>query len=342
MFQLEKLVRQNILSLEAYSTARHEFSGEEGIFLDANENPFGSLNRYPDPYQNELKLELSKRKGLAAKNVFVSNGSDEVIDLCFRIFCSPGKDKALICTPTYGMYEVAAGINQVDLIKLPLNGTFQIDLTLLEKQLLKDKRIKLIILCSPNNPTGNTLENIEEVLEKFNGIVLVDEAYIDFSNTPSFIERLSKYPNLIVCQTFSKAWGLAAARMGAAYASAEIIAVFNKVKAPYNVSSYSQKIALEALKEYSSFEQQKNKILEQRKWLEKELAELRVVKKVFPSCANFVLVEVVDADIVYKMLALEGIIVRNRNSAIRNCIRITVGKPKENQKLIEVMKELSA
>ncbi len=237
MFNLKEIVRPNILSLKAYSSARDEFSGKEGVFLDANENPYGELNRYPDPHQKELKQKLSGLESISTENIFIGNGSDEVIDLAFRIFCTPGVDKALTFTPTYGMYEVSAAINAIDLIRIPLNEEFQIDLKGV-KSFLTNKNLKLILIASPNNPTGNSFDRatIEYLLENFNGIVFIDEAYIDFAASASWISSIKKYPNLIVSQTMSKAWGLAAARVGTAYANEEIIQLFNKIKPPYNVS----------------------------------------------------------------------------------------------------------
>ncbi len=340
MFELnDKIVRKNILDLKPYSSAREEYSGTDGIFLDTNENPFGELNRYPDPYQKELKKKLSKIKSVASENIFIGNGSDEVIDLTYRIFCNPGKDKALTFSPGYGMYEVSAQINDIELIKVPLNNSFQIDFNVAEKY-LNDKSLKLIFVCSPNNPTGNIINNIELLLQKFKGVLIIDEAYIDFSKTDSFIIKIKEFPNLIVSQTFSKAWGLAASRVGTAYASAQIISLFNKVKPPYNVSGLNQKAALKALENFPEFEKRKSIILKQKIWLEKQLQGISVVKKIYPSDANFILVEVTDVENVYNKLANKKVIVRNRNNLVKNCIRITVGTPDENKKLIKELSEL--
>lgn len=336
---ITKLVRKNILSLKPYSSARDEFSGTDGVFLDANENPFGELNRYPDPHQKELKTKLGEIKSVPVASIFVGNGSDEVIDLTFRIFCNPGKDKALIFTPTYGMYEVSAEINDVELIKVPLTSEFQINYNALENY-LSDENLKLIFICSPNNPTANSLANIEKVLQKFNGIVIVDEAYIDFSKAGSFLTKIDQFPNLIVMQTFSKAWGLAAARVGMAYSNDLIISLYNKVKPPYNVSELNQNAALNALKDISGFEKRKAIILEQRTWLQNQLAELDVVIKIYPSDANFLLVEMTDANRVYNELVNQKVIARNRHSVIQNCIRITVGSPEENKILVDALKRL--
>ncbi len=339
MFNLDKLVRKNILALQPYSSARDEYKGKDAIFLDANENPFGELNRYPDPKQIELKKKLSEIKNIALNNIFVGNGSDEVIDLAYRIFCEPGVDKALTFTPTYGMYDVSAGVNDVDLIKIPLNDQFQIDLDAVENS-LKDEKLKLIFICSPNNPTGNNMDKIESIIEKFNGIVFIDEAYIDFSNADSFIKKIKRYPNIIISQTFSKAWGLAAARVGTAYASEEIIALYNKVKPPYNVSKLNQEEALKTLLAVDNFDKNKAIILKEREKLINNLSALPIVKKIYPSDANFILVEVDDANTLYEKLVASKLITRNRNSVVKNCLRITVGSKKENEELIKVIQEL--
>jgi histidinol-phosphate aminotransferase len=336
MFNLEKLVRKNILALQPYSSARDEYKGKDAIFLDANENPFGELNRYPDPKQLELKKKLSEIKDIATENIFVGNGSDEVIDLAYRIFCEPGKDKVLTFTPTYGMYDVSAAINNVALIKVPLTNDFQIDFETIENY-IKDEHLKLIFICSPNNPTGNNIDNIERIIENFNGIVFIDEAYIDFSKADSFIKKIAQYPNIIVSQTFSKAWGQAAIRVGTAYASKEIIALCNKVKPPYNVSKLNQDAALEALLAGDTFEKNKEMILQERKKLIASLSTLPIVKKIYPSDANFILIEVDDANTLYETLVAAKVITRNRNSVVRNCLRITVGSEEENEKLISIL-----
>jgi histidinol-phosphate aminotransferase len=337
--EIGKLVRKNILNLKPYSSARDEFSGTDGVLLDANESPFGELNRYPDPHQNELKKRLGELRSVSPENIFVGNGSDEVIDLTFRIFCNPGKDKALIFPPTYGMFEVSAEINEAELIKIPLTPSFQIDFEALENY-LDDETLKLIFICSPNNPTGNSPENIDAILQKFKGIVIVDEAYIDFSNKSSFIPKINRYPNLIVLQTFSKAWGLAAARVGMAYADVQIISLFNKIKPPYNVSEPNQQAALKALENTEAFEKRKSILLEQRVWLVNQLSLSAVVKKVYPSDANFLLVEVTDANTIYRELVGQKVITRNRHSMITNCLRITVGTPEENQMLIAALNNI--
>lgn len=340
MFDLTKIVRPNIQALKPYSSARDEFKGTATAYLDANENPYGMFNRYPDPLQKQLKEALSAAKGVAQENIFVGNGSDEAIDLCYRIFCEPGKDSALTFTPTYGMYRVSADINNVALTELPLDKNFQIDI---EKALpaLADETLKLVFVCSPNNPTGNSLNGIETLLQNFNGIVVVDEAYIDFSPHTSLTQKLAQYPNLIVLQTFSKAWGLAAARVGLAYASAEVISYFNKVKPPYNISRLNYTVALAAVSQPEIFETQKAALIAERLRMVKCLQRIKRVKKVYPSDANFLLVAVKDADHIYDHLVLKGIIVRNRHSVVRDCLRITIGSPKENDLLILALKDLS-
>ena len=340
MFKLKNIVRENIFNLKAYSSARNEFSGTEGVFLDANENPFGELNRYPDPNQRELKEKLSELKSVPVENIFIGNGSDEIIDLTYRIFCNPGADKALTFSPTYGMYQVSAEINNIKLTSILLDSSFQIDFKTLDN-ILEDKSIKLIFICSPNNPTGNIINDIDKLLNKFNGIVFVDEAYIDFSNTDSWISKINKYPNLIVSQTFSKAWALASARVGVAYAHVDIISIFNKVKAPYNVSALNQKAALEALNNHSEFEKTKDMIMTQREILKKKLSIMYIVKKMYDSDSNFILIEVEDADNVYNELINRKVITRNRNSLVKNCIRITVGSARENEQLLTALTEIS-
>ncbi len=338
---IKNLVRKNILNLKPYSSARDEFEGENGIFLDANENPFGELNRYPDPYQLKIKQKLSELNQISTENIFLGNGSDEVIDLAFRIFCEPKKDKVLTFSPTYGMYEVSANINDVELINLELNKDFQINLENL-KPYLNDENLKIIFICSPNNPTGNSIKNIKYILENFNGIVFIDEAYIDFSPEESFRNQIKNYPNLIVSQTFSKAWGMASVRVGIAYASKKIIKFYNKVKPPYNISQLNQDAILNTLNDEKINQVSENIkiILEEKKSLIQNLKKLNLVKTIFPSDANFVLIEVDNADSVYQELVNQNVIIRNRNSVIKNCLRITVGSPEENQKLIETLQNI--
>ncbi|MCU0472687.1 MAG: histidinol-phosphate transaminase [Bacteroidales bacterium] len=341
MSDLDKLVRPNVLSLTPYSCARDEFQGNEGIFLDANENPFGTLNRYPDPYQKELKNVISNIKGVPAKNIFLGNGSDEIIDLCFRIFCRPGTDRALTFTPTYGMYEVSAAVNDVGIIKLPLNKNFQIDIDTLNP-FFSDENLKLILICSPNNPTGNCMNRagLETILARFNGIVLLDEAYNDFADEPSFTDEISRYPNLIVMQTFSKAYGMASVRVGMAFANHGIIRYFNKMKPPYNISTVNQKTVLQNLKKQKRLKEQVSKIKDERMRLAENLKNLSFVKHVYPSDANFLLVQVSDAGYIYNYLIERKIIVRNRSSIINNCLRITVGTKTENNKLMNALEKI--
>ncbi|MEL0642981.1 histidinol-phosphate transaminase [Olleya sp. Ti.3.14] len=336
---INNLVRANIKALKPYSSARDEFKGTADVFLDANENPFGDLNRYPDPQQKEIKDKLSAIKKVATDQIFIGNGSDEVIDLAFRIFCEPGKDKVLTFTPTYGMYNVSANINNIEVIEQPLINDFQINLNQLQPY-LDFEDVKIIFICSPNNPTGNSLnpDDIEYILENFNGIVIVDEAYIDFSAQASFIKNIDKYDNLIVSQTFSKAWGLAGVRVGVAYASQSIITLYNRVKPPYNVSTLNQEAVLKSLNNLEEVTQNIETILEERTKLKEALSKLEIVKKIYPTDANFLLVEVEDANKTYQYLIEQKVIIRNRNTQVKNCIRITVGTPEENNTLIETLK----
>jgi histidinol-phosphate aminotransferase len=339
MVDVKNLVRENVLKLTPYSCARDEFTGNTGIFMDANENPFGKLNRYPDPYQKELKRAISKFKGMASEKIFLGNGSDEIIDLCFRVFCNPGVDRALIFTPTYGMYEVSAAVNDIEILKIPLNESFQIDLKKLNPH-FTDRKLKLIFVCSPNNPTGNAMnyDSVEYILRSFNGIVVIDEAYIDFSDKPSFIGLIDKYPNLILMQTFSKALGLAAVRVGMAFSDPLIIQYFNKLKPPYNISAINQKAALKKLGRIMEYNDQVSKIIKEKERLSAELEEMELTEKVYPSDANFLLVKVKDATGIYHSLVDKNIIVRNRSSVIGNCLRITIGKRSENNRLIKTLK----
>lgn len=341
MFELNKITRPNIEKLKAYSSARDEFTGISGVFLDANENPFGELNRYPDPYQKDLKNEINKSIGISPNNIFIGNGSDEVIDLLFRVFCIPSIDKALTFTPTYGMYDVSAGINNIELIKAPLNDVFDIDFNTV-RGYLSDPQLKLILICSPNNPTGNCPDftTVEKIIENFGGIVLVDEAYINFSTKKSFADLIDKYPNLIVSQTMSKAWGLAAARIGMAFGNSSIIDLLNKVKPPYNISGLNQNAAIESLKKQDEFLVNKEQILQNKAKLYQELNNLDSITRIYPSDTNFFLVECRDAEKIYNALINKKIIVRNRNKVIKNCLRITVGTVDENQLLIEELKSI--
>lgn len=335
MKTIKNLVRKNIVDLKAYRSARDEFNGKDGVFLDANENPFGPLNRYPDSYQSDLKNTLAALKKIENQHLFIGNGSDEVIDLAIRIFCNPGKDKIIICPPTYGMYEVAANINDVKIERIELDENFQ-----LKTEKIISSNAKMVFICSPNNPTGNDIDGIQTIIENFNGIVFIDEAYIDFSSKPSLIEKIKKYPNIIVSQTLSKAWGRAAIRIGVAYASAEIINYFNKVKAPYNVSTINQIEAIRLLQNVETFNLNLNRIIKQKDWLIKKLLENDLVVQIYPSATNFLLVKVKDANLIYQKLIKQKLIVRNRNTVIENTLRITVGTEEENEKLIELLKKI--
>jgi len=341
MVDINKLVRENVLRLTPYSCARDEFNGKTGIFMDANENPYGNLNRYPDPYQRDLKKAISKVKGIEEEKIFLGNGSDEIIDLCFRIFCNPGIDKALIFPPTYGMYEVSASVNDIEILKVPLNESFQINLQKV-KSVFSDKRLKLIFICSPNNPTANSMNfaDIEYIIAEFNGIVLIDEAYIDFSEKPSVIRLVDKYPNLILMQTLSKAFGLASVRVGMAFSNPAIVQYFNKMKPPYNISTINQKAALYKLDNIDGYNNQIIKIKQERERLSANLIKMKIIEKVYPSDANFLLVKVKNADYIYKTLVDKNIITRNRSRVINNCLRITVCKKTENDKLVNALKSI--
>ena len=341
MNKLKSIVRDNILQLSPYSSAREEYSSSKEILLDANENPYGLLNRYPDPFQNKLRVSLSKMKKISKASIFIGNGSDQIIDLAFRVFCNPGIDKALTFIPTYGMYQVSADINNVELIKLALNKDFQIEKEGL-KTLLKNPSIKLLFLCSPNNPTGNCI-NIEDILflaKNFSGIVVIDEAYIDFSSRPSAIQLINSFPNLIVVQTLSKAWGLAGARIGIAYSNPELIRLFNKIKPPYNVSELNQRAACEALAKKRDYINQKRAILNEKEKLVNQLDEMEEVIKVFPSETNFLLVQFKNPKKIVRRLQKNRIIVRDRTKEIEGCLRITVGTAKENKLLVNKLKQI--
>lgn len=329
MDNINNLIRKNILSLTPYSSARDEYKSSQGIFLDANENPFGNLNRYPDPYQWRLKQVLSSQKKTGIENILIGNGSDEIIDLVQRVFCEPKEDKIIICPPTYGMYEVYANINNIEVISIPLTDDFQ-----LNTEAILAQNAKILYLCSPNNPTGNVLENLEYIIENFNGIVFLDEAYIDFSEQPSLVSKISQYSNLIVSQTFSKARGLAAVRVGIAYANQAVISVLNKVKPPYNVSQLNQETAVKSLADEANFKSNVQLIISEREKLKISLLELDFVIKIYPSEANFLLVEMENATAIYNSLIEQQIITRNRSSVVKNTIRITIGTPRENQQLL--------
>jgi histidinol-phosphate aminotransferase len=351
-FNLDKLVRENIKNLKPYSSARHEFTGKASVFLDANENAYGSpgssplgeagvrLNRYPDPLQWQLKFQLARIKGVPAENIFIGNGSDEVIDLVYRIFCNPGKDNVIICQPTYGMYEVSANINDVEIKKVNLTKDFQLDVDGILEAV--DANTKLLFICSPNNPTGNNMkrEDVEVLLNNFPGIIIIDEAYINYSKQKTFIQELTEYPNLIVMQTLSKAWGLAALRLGLCYASMDIIDLYNKVKPPYNINEASQQLGLEALNDTTTVNNWIKEVVEQKEVLIKILPQFSFVGTIYPSDANFILVKVKDANHLYDYLSSNEVIVRNRSKEVHceNCLRITIGTPEENNALINLLK----
>ena len=343
MKDLKELTRPNIRALKPYSSARDEYSGAEAsVFLDANENPYNTPNnRYPDPMQRELKNLIAPVKKVKPENVFLGNGSDEAIDLVYRAFCRPGVDNVVAIDPTYGMYQVCAEVNDVEYRKVLLDENYQFTADRLLAA--TDDNTKLIFLCSPNNPTGNALdrEEMEKTLSAFQGLVVIDEAYSDFSDAPSFLLDLEKHPNLIVFQTFSKAWGCAAIRLGMAFASPEIIAIFSKIKYPYNVNQLTQKQAMEMLYRYYEIERWVKTLKEERENLESEFVKLPCTVKIFPSDANFFLVRVTDAVKIYNYLVAEGIIVRNRNSVslCGNCLRVTVGTRNENERLVEALEK---
>ncbi|HEY5918981.1 MAG TPA: histidinol-phosphate transaminase [Chryseolinea sp.] len=340
---INTLVRKNVLTMKPYSSARDEFKGEADIFLDANENPYPSpYNRYPDPLQWKVKEKLAPIKKVRRDQIFLGNGSDEAIDLVIRAFCEPGADSILITDPTYGMYAVCADVNAVNIQRVTLTTDFDLDLDKIWKTI--DPTTKVIFLCSPNNPTGNLLndEKIKEVMRKFRGLIVIDEAYIDFSSSKSFAEELDEYPNLIVLQTFSKAWGLAGLRLGMAFASRDIINILNKIKYPYNVNIQTQDLALKTLAFQRQKEQWVTEIIEQRKKMEVELSTLSITKKVYHSDSNFLLVQVNEAVKTYQYLMNRGIIVRDRSNVTlcNDCLRITIGTPAENVRLLKALKEM--
>jgi histidinol-phosphate aminotransferase len=330
--------------MKAYSSARDEFKGTASVFLDANENNLGSLagdnyNRYPDPHQKKLKSRIAEIKGVQPDQIFLGNGSDEAIDLLFRMVCRPGQDAMLHLPPTYGMYEVSANLNDVALEAVQLTPDFQVPVNEVMAQV--KHTTKIIFICTPNNPTGNAIEpeSIEQILRHFNGLVVLDEAYIDFSDSPSWTTRLTEFPNLVVLQTFSKAWGMAGLRLGLAFASAEIIAVLDKIKPPYNINEATQELALQALTRTEALKDMVEEIVQERVLLTKALPALPTVEKVFPSDANFILVKVKEANGLYSYLLDKGIVVRNRSSlpGCEGCLRITVGTLEENQNLLQAI-----
>ena len=345
-FDVNRLVRESVLKLQPYSSARDEYvsDGSEMIFLDANENPFDNgVNRYPDPYQRSLKSVLSEQKGLTEQQILLGNGSDEVLDLIYRAFCEPNQDNIVTLPPTYGMYKVLAGINAVENREVLLTRDFEPNVTEILK--VADSNSKLLFICSPNNPTGNAFQKkgIKELLESFNGLVVVDEAYIDFSNDESWVSELKQYPNLIVTQTLSKAYGLAGIRLGICYASEEIIGILNKIKPPYNVNQLTQQRALQRVLHQDLVKQEVKQILDEREELIKALKDLEFVTALYPTDANFVLAKVDDANKRYQQLLEKQVVVRNRSTQplCENTLRFTVGTPEENKKLIAILKELN-
>ncbi len=344
-FDLDGMVRKNIKDLKPYSSARSEYSGSASVFLDANENSFGSplpenFNRYPDPLQWALKEKLSKIKGIPPQNIFIGNGSDEVIDLAYRIFCEPGRDNVIVCPPTYGMYEVSANINDIDIREAILNEDFQLDVDAILKTVNSNTR--LLFICSPNNPTGNNMNrvDIETLINNFPGLIIIDEAYINYSRQKSFLQELTEYENLVVMQTLSKAWGLAALRLGLCFASEKIIELFNKVKPPYNINKASQQLGVDALANIDEVNKNIKITVEQRSILQKQLSQFNFIQKIYPSDSNFILMKVISADKLYQYLSAEKIIVRNRSKEplCENCLRVTIGKPAENEILMEALK----
>ena len=349
MFDLNKLLRDNIRQLVPYSSARDEFKGSAQIFLDANENSFGSplpvsYNRYPDPMQWTVKYKIADIKGVPPQHIFLGNGSDEVIDVLYRALCNPGVDNVILCPPTYGMYEVSAHINDVVIRNVSLTEDFQLDMPALQQAI--DEHTKLIFICSPNNPTGNSInrDDIELLLNNFNGVLVVDEAYINFARQKTFIQELTEYPNLVVMQTLSKAWGLAALRVGMAFASEEIINVMNKIKPPYNISQAAQELTLQALDNVKQVNEWIRETVIERDKLSAALAQLPLVQKVYPSDANFVLARTTDAKAIYQYLVGQGIVVRDRSRVelCAGCLRITVGTPEENETLINALSTIES
>ncbi|XCF05067.1 histidinol-phosphate transaminase [Tamlana crocina] len=344
-FNLQNIIRENVKAMKAYSSARDEYvsDGSKMIFLDANENPFETgINRYPDPLQRRLKAVLAEQKNVSEDQILLGNGSDEVLDLLFRAFCDPKIDNIITLPPTYGMYTVLANLNEIEERKVELNVDFQPDVDAILKAI--DNNSKLLFICSPNNPTGNVIasEKIKTLLEKFNGLVVIDEAYIDFSNQESWISELSNYPNLIVTQTLSKAYGLAGVRLGLCYASAEIVSVLNKIKPPYNVNELTQKRALERVSDLDAVSSEVNSVLNERAKLIEALKTISFVETIFPTEANFVLARVDDATKRYNELLKKGIVIRNRTTQplCENTLRFTVGTTNENEELIKALKEL--
>ncbi|MEO1435949.1 MAG: histidinol-phosphate transaminase [Bacteroidota bacterium] len=352
--KVDALLRPNIRGLKPYSSARDEFTGKAEVYLDANENalgsPIGSFNRYPDPYQREVKAKLAAYKGLSTDQIFLGNGSDEAIDLLFRAFCEPGLDEVILVPPTYGMYKVCAGINDIGIVEVPLLDNYQLDVPNLKAAY--SERTKLLFICSPNNPTGNSINaaDVLEILNSFPGIVIVDEAYIDFSSQDSFVSLLPEgeaglgdYDRLVILQTFSKAWGLAGLRLGIAFSNPEIIQVLNRIKPPYNVNSLTQEKALEALGQIAKKEVIVQEILSERRRLSTAFRQMPFVQKVLPSDANFLLVQLPDPRGTYEQLLAKGIVVRDRSKVLscEGCLRFTVGTTEENDLLIKELQNIN-
>lgn len=339
--EIRKLFRENIRNLAPYSTARDEYEGQLGIYLDANENPYeNGYNRYPDPHQKVLKQRISEIKGVEPNRIFIGNGSDEAIDLVYRVFCEPRIHNVIAIAPSYGMYEVAAHTNDVEVRKVRLNENYELSAQdILETA---DENTRAVFLCSPNNPSGNLLdgEEVKKILDHFNGITVIDEAYIDFAGTPGMLLLLKEYPRLLVIQTLSKAWGMAGLRLGLAFADPEIITMMSRVKYPYNINGITQKIVLDNLQNTEQVWKEVAEIRRQREILLKELANLPLIKKVFPSDANFILVRVEDPRGLYTILINEGVIVRDRSriEGCEGCLRLTVGTPQENRRLMEILR----
>ncbi len=344
-FEINSLVRPSIKRMKPYASARDEYKETDNsmVFLDANESPFeDGVNRYPDPQQTRLKTVLAKQKNVSTDNILLGNGSDEVLDLVFRTFCEPNQDNIITFPPTYGMYEVLANINGIEVVQIPLSNKFQ---PLVKKALYKQNiNSKLLFICSPNNPTANSFDKtkIETLIKNFHGIVVIDEAYIDFSEEVSWLSRLHKFPNLIITQTLSKAYGMAGIRLGICYASTEIISILNKIKPPYNINVLTQLRAIEQLSDRRNIEKHVELLKAQRELIRLELTNINYIQTIYPSDANFLLIKVDDANKRYKQLLAKGIVVRNRSSqsSCEDCIRITVGTPQENQKLINTLKKL--
>ncbi len=345
MKDIKSLIRTNIQKLKPYSSARDEYSGAEAVFLDANENPFNApYNRYPDPYQRKLKAEISKIKGVPEDAIFLGNGSDEPIDLLYRVFCEPGVDNVVMIDPSYGMYQVAADINNVEIRKVLLTDDFQLDVDALLKAC--DEKSKLLFICSPNNPTGNCFQQDDmlTLIEGFEGIVVLDEAYIDFAPDQSLLKKIQDYPNLVVLQTFSKAWGMAGIRLGMAFASVDIITVLSHVKYPYNINMLTQQKAFELIQNVQQKEEWVDLLIKERKLLVDKLKAFNFIYKIYPTDSNFILVKAKEARVIYDFLVDKQVIIRDRSKVVLcdDCLRITVGAPSENEELLSKLKAYEA